>query len=225
MEYRELHRWDLEPPEAMEVQNRLKERLLIVPFEGKVEYVAGVDLSFPGGKALAVIVVINAAMKVVEVVHTLSEIEYPYIPGLLAFREGPAFLKTWEKLKTKPDVVFFDGQGIAHPRGLGIASHMGLFIDIPTVGIAKSRLYGKHEEPGKNKGDYTPLFDERGNKIGFVLRSRPNVAPLYVSPGHLTDPDSALKLTMRFLKNRRLPEPTRLAHLYTQKLKGGLMFS
>jgi len=225
MEYRELHRWDLEPPEAMEVQNRLKERLLIVPFEGRVEYVAGVDLSFPGGKALAVIVVINAAMKVVEVVHTLSEVKYPYIPGLLAFREGPAFLKTWEKLKTKPDVVFFDGQGIAHPRGLGIASHMGLFIDIPTVGIAKSRLYGKHGEPGKNKGDYTPLFDEKGNKIGFVLRSRPNVAPLYVSPGHLTDPDSALELTLRFLKNHRLPEPTRLAHLYTQKLKGGLMFS
>jgi deoxyribonuclease V len=142
---------------------------------------------------------------------------FPYIPGLLAFREGPAILSAWNELKNKPDLLMFDGQGIAHPRGIGIASQMGLWLERPTIGVAKSRLYGRHEEVGPQRGDRADLFDKSGHRIGTVLRTREKTNLLYVSPGHLIDVEQATQFVVNSLAGYRLPEPTRWAH----KVAGG----
>jgi deoxyribonuclease V len=142
---------------------------------------------------------------------------FPYIPGLLSFREGPAVLAAWETLKHKPDILMFDGQGIAHPRGLGIAAQMGLWLERPTIGVAKSRLYGRHEEVGPNRGDRAELIDRTGNVIGAVLRTREKTNPLYISPGHLMDVRHAVDFVLACNAGYRLPEPTRWAH----KVAGG----
>nr|2W36_A Chain A, ENDONUCLEASE V [Thermotoga maritima]2W36_B Chain B, ENDONUCLEASE V [Thermotoga maritima] len=224
MDYRQLHRWDLPPEEAIKVQNELRKKIKLTPYEGEPEYVAGVALSFPGKEeGLAVIVVLEyPSFKILEVVSERGEITFPYIPGLLAFREGPLFLKAWEKLRTKPDVVVFDGQGLAHPRKLGIASHMGLFIEIPTIGVAKSRLYGTFKMPEDKRCSWSYLYDGE-EIIGCVIRTKEGSAPIFVSPGHLMDVESSKRLIKAFtLPGRRIPEPTRLAHIYTQRLKKGL---
>ncbi len=225
MDYQNIHEWTLDPEEAKRIQISLRDMLIFQPFEGEPEYVAGVDLSFPSqNEGLAVVVVLRyPSMEVVEYVHERVRIDFPYIPGLLVFREGPAFLKAWEKLKTKPDVVFFDGQGIAHPRGIGIASHMGLFIGIPTIGVAKSKLYGDHDPVPDEEWAYSILKDRKGRPIGYVIRSKVGNKPIYVSPGHLIDLESSFRLTkMTTVRGRRLPEPTRMAHVLTQRLKRGL---
>jgi deoxyribonuclease V len=149
-------------------------------------------------------------------------IAFPYVPGLLAFREAPAVLAAWDKLVFKPDLVMFDGQGIAHPRGLGIASHIGLWIERPTIGVAKTRLIGKHDAVGMNRGDRAELFDERDAKrvIGSVLRTKTKTNPLYVSPGHLIDLAHAIEYVLACDGGYRLPEPTRLADK-NSKLLGG----
>lgn len=215
---RQLHSWDLTPQQAKEQQLRLRQLLKQVPL-ADVSLVAGVDLSFPKvDEGYAVIVIIDIkTMQVVEYVTQSSPVSFPYIPGLLAFREGPAFLKAWEKLKSKPDVVMFDGQGIAHPRHMGIAAHMGLFLELPTIGVAKSHLYGRYKEPGDKRGDYEYLYDDIGEIIGAVLRTQDRSKPIFVSPGHLSDLESSINLVMRCCTSYRLPEPTRVAHLISQK--------
>ncbi len=184
-----------------------------------VNLIAGVDLSFPEpDQGYAVIVVVDAkTMRVVEYVTESSPVQFPYIPGLLAFREGPAFLKAWEKLRSKPDVVMFDGQGIAHPRHMGIAAHMGLFLELSTIGVAKSHLYGSYKEPSDQKGSYEYLYDEDGEIIGAVLRTKSGSKPVFVSPGHMSDINSSIDLVMKCCTSYRLPEPTRIAHLISQK--------
>jgi len=142
---------------------------------------------------------------------------FPYIPGLLSFREGPAVLLAWSKLQNKPELLMFDGQGIAHPRGIGIASQMGLWLERPTIGVAKSRLYGRHEEVGPRRGDRADLLDKSGNLIGTVLRTRDKSNPLYISPGHLMDVEHAIQFVLDCCTGYRLPEPTRWAH----KVAGG----
>ena len=142
---------------------------------------------------------------------------FPYIPGLLSFREGPAILAAWDKLTIKPDLLMFDGQGIAHPRGIGIASQIGLWLEKPTIGVAKSRLFGKHDPVGPQRGDRAALIDNHGNTIGAVLRTREKTNPLYVSPGHLIDVEHAVELVLACCTGYRLPEPTRWAH----KVAGG----
>jgi deoxyribonuclease V len=143
---------------------------------------------------------------------------FPYVPGLLSFREGPAVVEAFRRLGTRPDAVIFDGQGFAHPRRIGLASHMGLWLGLPTVGCAKSRLVGEHDEPGREKGERVPLHDE-GEQIGVVLRSRTDVRPVFVSPGHLADLDTSTDLVLRCCLRYRLPEPTRRAHLAVGRLK------
>jgi deoxyribonuclease V len=142
---------------------------------------------------------------------------FPYIPGLLAFREGPAVLTAWEILLNKPDLIMFDGQGIAHPRGIGIASHMGLWLERPTIGVAKSRLYGRHAEVGPKLSDRADLLDRADNIIGTVVRTRERTNPLYISPGHLIDVKHAAEFVLACNGGYRLPEPTRWAH----KVAGG----
>ena len=193
-------------------------------FDGEPEIVAGVDLSFPSRKeGLAVIAIFEyPSMKMLKYVFERVEINFPYIPGLLSFREGPAFLEAWEKLDLKPDVVVFDGQGIAHPRGIGIAAHMGLFIGIPTIGVAKSHLYGWYEELPDEEWARSPLKDKAGNIIGYVVRTKVGSKPIYVSPGNLIDVESSYELIKNMtIPGKRIPEPTRVADALTKKLKKG----
>lgn len=213
-----LHRWDLSLEDAARTQKELRERL-ILKWDGRpVTTVGGVDVSIKPETARAAIVVIRfPELTPVEAVTADAPLVFPYIPGLLAFREGPVVLAAWEMLDTRPDLLMFDGQGIAHPRGMGIASLMGLWLDRPTIGVAKSRLYGKHKEVGEARGDRTELTDRKGNVIGTVLRSRERANPMYISPGHRIDVRHATEFVLACLTGYRLPEPTRWAH----KVAGG----
>jgi len=214
-----LHDWNLTADEAIKVQKELREQLDLTWDETRViTTVAGVDSSFPEEKARGSIVVLRYPdLTPLEGVTADVPLVFPYIPGLLSFREGPAVLAAWDKLTVKPDLVMFDGQGIAHPRGIGIAAQMGLWLERPSIGVAKSRLYGKHETVGLQRGDRVALLDNRGNTIGSVLRTRERTNPLYVSPGHLIDVEHATKFVLACCTGYRLPEPTRWAH----KVAGG----
>ena len=208
-----LHSWDLSAEEAIRIQKEMRERL-VLKWDGRpVHTIGGVDVSIKTEAARAAIVVIRFPdLTPLEAVTADAPLVFPYIPGLLAFREGPAVLAAWELLQNKPDIIMFDGQGIAHPRGDGIAAHMGPWLERPTIGVAKSRLYGKHEDVGPHHGDHADLIDKKGNVIGAVLRTKERTNPLYISPGHLMDVWHATEFVMACLAGYRLPEPTRWAH-------------
>lgn len=157
-------------------------------------------------------------LQLVETATARLPLTFPYVPGLLSFREIPVCLEAIKKIKRAVDLWLIDGQGIAHPRQMGLASHLGLFLQAPTIGCAKSRLIGTHDEPGPNKGDYTWLYDKE-NKIGAVLRTRNNVKPLFISPGHLCSFENAIDYTLVCTTKYRLPEPTRIAHQTVSKIK------
>ena len=213
-----LHSWNLTPKEAALVQKGLRERLILKWDDRPVATVAGVDISIKTETARAALVVLRyPELTPVEAVLADAPLVFPYIPGLLSFREGPAVLAAWAKLKHKPDVLMFDGQGIAHPRGVGIAAQMGLWLERPTIGVAKSRLYGLHAEVGPERGARTDLLDKNTNVIGAVLRTRERTKPLYVSPGHFMDVEHAVSFVMACCTTYRLPETTRWAH----KVAGG----
>lgn len=208
-----LHSWDPAPEEAIRIQKEMRERL-VLKWDGRpVSTIGGVDISIKTEAARAAIVVLRYPdLTPVEAVTADAPLVFPYVPGLLAFREGPAVLAAWERLAHQPDLLMFDGQGIAHPRGDGIASHMGLWLERPTIGVAKSRLYGQHQEVGPRHGDHAALIDGRGNVIGTVLRTKERTNPLYISPGHLMDVRHATEFVLACLAGYRLPEPTRWAH-------------
>lgn len=211
-----LHAWSLEPDQAIRLQAQLRAQL-VLRWDGRaVRTIAGVDVSLSEARARAAIVVLRyPQMTPIEGVTADAPLALPYIPGLLAFREGPAILAAWEKLQHSPDLVMFDGQGIAHPRGIGIASQMGLWLERPTIGVGKSRLYGDFEEPGPNVGDASDLLDPQTKQvIGAVLRTRKRAKPLFVSPGHLIDAARAVAFVMECARGYRLPEPTRWAHKF-----------
>ncbi len=210
-----LHPWTLDPDEAIQLQTGLRERLVLAWDERPVSTVGGVDVGITGEQARAAIVVLRYPdLRPLAAVTADTSLRFPYIPGLLAFREGPAVLAAWERLPLRPDLLLFDGQGIAHPRGLGIAAHMGLWLETPTIGVAKSRLYGHHDEVGPRVGDRAALRDERdpSRVIGVVLRTREGANPIYVSPGHLMDVEQAASFVLACCRGYRLPEPTRWAH-------------
>jgi len=215
MAHRNLHPWNLPPDEAVKVQSELRARLVLTWDGREVKTVAGVDVDLAEDKARAAIVVLRYPdLAPLKSVTADVPLVFPYIPGLLAFREGPAVLAAWEKLQTQPDLLMFDGQGVAHPRGIGIASQMGLWLERPSIGVAKSRLYGRHAEPGPKRGERTELRDEHdpARIIGAVLRTRDNSNPLYISPGHLIDLPHAVEIVVNCCTGYRLPEPTRWAH-------------
>ncbi len=212
-----LHAWSLTPEAAIQVQAELRARLSLTWDDRAVETIGGVDVDLEEDIARAAIVVLRLSdLKPIEGVTADAPLVFPYIPGLLAFREGPAVLAAWEKVQHKPDVVMFDGQGIAHPRGIGIASQMGLWIERPTIGVAKSRLYGRHDPVGPRRGERVDLRDEHdpARVIGAVLRTREGTNPLYISPGHLIDAPHAVDLVLQCVTHFRLPEPTRWAHKF-----------
>src|SRR5947209_3428397 len=223
VDYKKLHDWDVTPREAIELQKSLREMVKVAPLRKKIETVAGADISFNKFEptVYAGIVVLRLpSLEIIEEVGVVSETKFPYVPGLLSFRETPSVLEAWEKLNTEPDAVMFDGQGIAHPRRVGIASHVGLIIERPTLGCAKSVLVGKFEEPGEERGSWTPLID-KGETVGAALRTKTRVQPINVSPGHLIDLAGAIELTLRCDGGYRQPEPTRRAHLLVNALRRG----
>ncbi|HET9588419.1 MAG TPA: deoxyribonuclease V [Anaerolineales bacterium] len=209
----DMHRWDLTPQEAARIQTEMRGRLVLAWDNRPVTTIGGVDVSIKPESAQAAIVVLRyPELTPLEGIVAEAPLVFPYIPGLLAFREGPAVLAAWATLQNKPDLLMFDGQGIAHPRGIGIAAQMGLWLERPTIGVAKSRLYGRHEEVGRMRGDRADLRDNQGNVIGTVLRTRERTNPLYISPGHLMDVETATEFVLACLTTYRLPEPTRWAH-------------
>ncbi|HEX8457429.1 MAG TPA: deoxyribonuclease V [Pyrinomonadaceae bacterium] len=223
--YEQLHDWKLQPREAVELQKRMRERVRVVPHAGRIETVAGADISFNKFSPViytGIVVLRLPSLEVVEEVGVVGETQFPYVPGLLSFREAPSVLEAWAKLKTEPDAVMFDGQGIAHPRRVGIASHVGLFLGRPTLGCAKSILVGRHEELDEERGSWQPLVDPKnGETVGAALRTKTRVQPIYVSPGHLIDLAGAIELTLRSDGGYRQPEPTRRAHLLVNALRRG----
>jgi len=206
------HPWDVSPAEARALQNRLRARVRLEPLAGPVRWVAGVDVSVKGEMARAAVVLLSFPdLEPVEAATAEQPVPFPYIPGLLAFREGPAVLAALERLKGQPDFLIFDAQGLAHPRRMGLATHLGILLDRPSVGCAKSRLCGDHDEPPPERGGWVPLFDGQ-EVIGAVLRTRSNVHPVYVSVGHRVDLEGAVEMVLRCCTRYRLPEPTRWAH-------------
>lgn len=220
-----LHTWDVSPTEARLLQSRLKTQVDTSRPLGEWKTLAAADVSFNRHSPVlyaAVIVMKRGSYEVIEQIGVVAPSAFPYVPGLLSFREIPALLKAFASLKSVADVVLCDGQGIAHPRRLGIASHLGLWLGIPTVGCAKSRLCGTFDEPGQMKGDRSPLIDH-GEIVGDVLRTRPRVSPLYVSPGHLCDRESAIRLVLETTDKRRLPVPARMVHDYANEVRRSAM--
>lgn len=217
MDFAELHGWDLTPTEAIALQKRLARRVRPESAgggAGAVRRVAAVDVSCRRGDALlfgAVVVLELPEMVVREEIGVCRQETFPYVPGLLSFRELPVLLTAFRYLSCLPDAVLVDGQGIAHPRRLGLASHLGLWLNLPTVGCAKSRLCGEYAEPDGRRGARSPLLLD-GQPVGAVLRSRHHVRPLFVSPGHLMNTEQAVALVERCLTRYRLPEPLRQAH-------------
>jgi deoxyribonuclease V len=231
---RHLHKWNLSYAEARRVQEELAGRVEMVPLEKEPQVIAGLDCAFSrdGTRTFAAAVVLRVVgsragrrggpacfeFEQVETATAEQETRFPYIPGLLSFREAPVCLEAAAKLKQTPDLFVIDGQGMAHPRRLGLASHLGLFLDRPTVGCAKSRLIGQYEEPGAEWGAYSLLRD-RDEIIGAVVRTRSRVKPVFVSVGHKCRLEDAIRITLACATKYRVPEPTRLAHQAVSKLR------
>lgn len=206
------HAWDLAPQAAFELQSELAMRVERQLNLGPVRHVAGIDVSVRDEVARAAVVVLDLeGIRPVDYAIATRPVTFPYVPGLLAFREGPVVLDALERIGTQPDLLIFDGQGLAHPRRLGIASHIGLLVDMPSIGCAKSRLCGHHDEPGQEPGAYTFLVD-RGEVIGAALRTRQWVKPVYVSIGHRVDLATSINYVLACCRGYRLPETTRWAH-------------
>ncbi len=231
-----LHSWNLSYSEAIELQKRLAGQVQLTPLKKQPKLIAGIDCAFSkdGKKIIAAVVVLKLPDFVpVETTTALRKVTFPYIPGLLSFREAPVCIAAVEKLQKEPDVFIIDGQGIAHPRRLGLAAHLGLFFDKPTIGCAKSRLTGTFEDPPPQKGSSSLLKDKKRWKtetsheprvandeiIGAVVRTRANVKPVFVSVGNKCLLKDAIKITLDSTTKYRLPEPTRLAHQLVSKLK------
>jgi deoxyribonuclease V len=221
MEIRDVHSFDLAPAEAIRLQKALRARVRLSGDTGEVSLVAGVDASYVKGsdEIHAVVVALRYPdLAVVERASASAVTSFPYIPGLLAFREGPAIIEAFQRLRSEPEVVFFDGQGIAHPRGLGIASHMGVLLDRPAVGVAKSLLVGTAAEPAAGRGSTAPILRD-GETIGMAVRTKERVKPVYVSVGHRIALSQAVDLVLATARGYRLPEPTRQAHLFANEVR------
>jgi len=210
------HDWNLSWDDARRLQETLAEQVARTDDFGPIRTVAGIDLAYPRtatgvitGRA-AVVVLAFPGLEIVEEHVMTRPVTFPYIPGLLSFREAPIALAALQQVRIQPDVLFVDGHGIAHPRRFGIASHLGILLDLPTIGVAKSILVGHAVEPGALPGDATPLM-HGDEQIGTALRTRPRSKPIYVSPGHRVSLETAASLAMQCAQGYRLPEPTRLA--------------
>jgi len=223
MKTRSLHRWDLPPKEAVKTQSKLRNLVVERGTVKNIRLIAGADVSVSADRLM-----MNAAvslhsypdLKPLEQVTQKGIPTFPYVPGLLSFREGPLLIDCFKKLKRKPDVIIFDGQGIAHPRRFGIAAHLGVLLDIPSIGCAKSPLYGEYDTPGNEKGSFSYIKEKDGRIIGACLRSRSGVKPIFVSVGHKLSLKQAVDTVLECTPRYRLPEPIRAAHNLAGPLGG-----
>lgn len=214
-----LHSWDISPQDAKRLQMTLAEHIIRENRFTTVQTVAGIDVGMKDGLMCAAIVVLNyPRLEVAAQATATRRITFPYVPGLLSFREGPVILDAFGRLGRKPDLLIFDGQGIAHPRRLGIASHIGLILDCPSIGCAKSRLCGQYPEPDIEQGSHVLLVDN-GETIGAILRTRTGVKPVFVSIGHRVDLNTSIDYVLRCCSGYRLPETTRKAHRLAEECK------
>lgn len=209
--------------EAEAIQRDLQKKVITQNGFKEIKTIAGVDLAqIREEEKLVCGIIVFSYPELREIERTSARVQeqFPYIPGFLAFREGPAIIEAFMKLRNKPDLLMVDGQGIAHPRGLGIASHVGVILDIPSIGVAKQRLYGKHNEPPDSGGAWTPLVAPNiGNTIGAVLRTKKGTKPVFVSIGYKIDLRTAVRITLQCAKGYRIPEPTRQADIFVAQLK------
>lgn len=220
MKIRQLHPWNVSAREAIEIQKRLRPLLNLKRLSGQVRYVAGADVSCKKNSNqfwAGVLVFSFPDLNRIEERWVKGRARFPYIPGLLSFRELPGILEAVRLLETEPDLILCDGQGIAHPRALGLASHLGLLLDRPVIGCAKNRLVGEYSKVGDQKGHYAPLV-YRDHVIGAVLRTREKVKPLFVSPGNRITLEDSLKMVLDCCPRYRIPEPIRHAHLLVKDL-------
>ena len=211
--------WPENISDAKSAQLALKDKVRFAPLRKTPHLIAGVDASYAEGRVIGVACLYRYP-ELIPVEHAFSvrETAFPYIPGYLTFREGPAVVEALSNLKTKPHIILVDGQGIAHPKGIGIASHLGVLLGIPSIGCAKSRLIGEYEPPGFSRGAWSPLRYE-GRVVGAVLRTRDNVRPLFVSPGHMIDLRTSIEIVLGCVGRYRIPEPLRRADLLSHKLR------
>jgi deoxyribonuclease V len=215
MKVHHLHGWPASVPQAFDIQKELAAGISRISEITEPRLIAGVDISVSRGQSMAtgaVVVMDYPALELVEIKTVKGKLDFPYIPGLLSFRESPLALAAFEKLAATPDLILVDGQGLAHPRRLGLASHLGLLLDTSTIGCAKSRLCGSYEEPDVTPGSYTDLVDS-GEVIGAVLRTKTAISPLYVSIGHKVDLEASIRWVLACCRGYRIPKPLRLAHL------------
>lgn len=214
------HSWDVTPKEAVEIQKKLRESVKIGPFPGgleSVKLIAGADVSmnlYSNTVYAGFVVMTYPNLEIVDESVVKTETKFPYVPGLLSFREIPALLMAWKKLKTRPDLIVVDGVGIAHPRRIGIASHLGVMLDVPTIGSAKSILVGIHGNLNEEAGSVAVMVDPKlpEDVIGGALRTKRKVRPVYVSPGHHITLEESIKIISSCIRKHRLPEPVRMAH-------------
>ncbi|MGH7381337.1 MAG: deoxyribonuclease V [Candidatus Methylomirabilales bacterium] len=221
MKIRHLHRWDVSPAEAIRIQQALRGRLDLREVRRPIETVAGVDVSYDKGIPTvyaAVVVMRLHDQHILETATAVKPATFPYIPGLLSFREAPAVLQAFTRLKRRPDCLLCDGQGIAHPRRFGLACHLGLLLNLPSIGCAKSLLVGDDQKPAEKRGSFRMLI-ERGEQVGIILRTRDGVEPVYVSPGYRMSFTQARRIVLRAYGGYRVPEPTRQAHLVVNAVR------
>jgi deoxyribonuclease V len=209
-----LHSWKVNVEEAIQIQQNLRNRIILQKTFSEVKTIGGGDVAYSEDRnsLFAAIVVLSfPKMETLEIANAHGEIPFPYIPGLLSFREGPILIKAFQKLKIKPDVMIFEGQGIAHPRGIGLASHMGLWLDLPSIGCTKTPLLSDFIYPDPSKGSFESIRKE-GREVGVVLRTKDKVKPLFISPGHRIDLQTSIQMILTACTKFRIPEPLRKAH-------------
>ena len=223
MEIRQLHPWPTDQNEAVLIQNQFKKEITVEGALNGVRLVAGADTAFDhiaNTLFAAICLFTYPDLQQIDTAIASAEAKFPYVPGLHVFREGPVILKAFARLETRPDVVIFAGHGTAHPRRFGIAGHLGLILDIPSIGCARKKLVGQHQEFGSEEGESSPLYMGNSN-AGLVYRSRGNVKPIFISPGHKCAPGDAYRLVIGCLRGYRMPEPLRSAHILAGRIKRG----
>jgi len=221
MKIKQLHNWNVSIEEAKAIQLELKDKIHLQKLASKIKFVAGADVSYSkqAEMCFAVVTVFKVPeLEIVEQTEASGSINFPYVPGYLTFREAPILLKAFEKLEQAPDLVLFDGQGIAHPRQMGLAAHLGLVLDLPSIGCAKKVLVGKFEQPEDIQGSYSELIHQN-RVIGAVVRTRDRVKPLFVSPGLKITMDEAIEWVLRVCSKYRIPEPIRTSHIAVNHLR------
>jgi len=219
----DLHPWDVTYKEAVKIQKDLKDKVSLKKIDKRIKYVAGLDVSYAKGSNImwaGVVVLDFPSLNKAEERWSQKKVSFPYIPGLLSFREIPALIDALRKMEIEPDLIFCDGQGIAHPRGLGLASHLGILLNKSTIGCAKSPLVGTYNQVGERKGNYAYLMHQN-RIIGAVVRTRSKVKPIFVSPGYGVMLNDCVKFVLETCSKYRIPEPTRQAHLLVNSVRSG----